>query len=241
MQDGLQSDAKSLDVLMSLADLYVKNGLVGEAKGLLKTAIEQNKNAVEPYSRLCKIYLKEGNKDKALKVLRDALIIEPENETLNNLLNSIEEEKEEKEYKKEKKEKSEEIIEKEIKAKKEMPLDQLIKAEIEKLLKIEGIMGVIMVDEVGSLIFAELNLPLDDESTGAIINTIYNRINETMEDLNLEKLNEVIIELPGGNIIIFGTINIRFITLVKRDIHISTIEENIKEIFDKTRAILGVD
>lgn len=241
MQDGLQSDANSLDVLMSLADLYMKNGLVDEAKGLLKTAIEQNKNVVEPYSKLCKIYIKEDNRDKALKVLRDALVIEPENETLKELLKSIEEEEKEKEYKREEKEKSEEIIEKEIEAKKDIPLDQLIKAEIEKLLKIEGIMGIIMVDEVGSLIFAELNLPLDVESTGAIVNTIYNRINETMEDLNLEKLNEVIIELPGGNIFIFGTINIRFIALVKKDIHISTLEESIKEIFDRTRVILGVD
>lgn len=240
MQEGLQSDANSLDVLMSLADLYMKNGLVDEAKGLLKTAIEQNKNAVEPYSRLCKIYLKEGNRDKALKILRDALKIEPENETLNKLLKSIEEEKE-KEYKREEKEKSEKIMAKETEVKKDIPLDKLIKDEIEKLLKIDGIIGIIMVDEVGSLIFAELNLPLDDESTGAIINTIYNRINETMEDLNLGKLNEVIIELPGGNLFIFGTINTRFIALVKKDIHISTIEENIKEIFDRTRVILGVD
>ncbi len=232
MQDGLKSDANSLGVIMSLADIYVKNGLVDEAKGLLKTAIEQNKNEVEPYRRLCKIYLNEGNRDKALKILTEALGIEPENVTLKKMLKSIEEEGKLKEYKGE---------EEEIESKREIPLDQLIKAEIEKSLKIEGIMGIILIDEVGSLIFAQLNLPLDDESTGAIINTIYNRINETMEDLNLGKLNEVIIELPGGNIFIFGTINMRFIALVKKDIHISSLEENLKEIFDRTRVILGVD
>lgn len=240
MQDGLQSDANSLDVLLSLADLYVQNGLIEEAKALLKTAIEQNKDAVDPYCSLGKIYLKEGNRGRAIKILKQAEMIDPENKIIQDLLQATGKEEVVEELKVvERVEKKGEL--EEVEEVSGVPLEDLIKRELDKLLKEEGIMGIILVDEGGSLIYAELNLPLDEESTGAIINTIYNRINETVKDFDLGDLKEVIFELPGGNIFVLGTLSIRFIVLVKRDIHIASLEGEIREIFERTKAILEVD
>ncbi len=230
MRGGLQSDSNSLDVLLSLADLYVQNGLIEEAKGLLKTAIEKNKNVAEPYLNLGKIYLKEGNRQRAIKILKQAEKIEPENKTLQELLSSIVVEE------------TEEIEGVEELAKvEEAPLKDSLKRELNKLLKMQGVVGVVLVDEGGALIHSELSLPLDEDTTGVIINTIYNRIEETTDSLDLGSLKEVLFELPGGNIFVLGTAYIRFIVLTKRDIPFADLERKIREVFFSTKDILEVD
>jgi len=235
-QDELQSDSNSLDVLLSLADLYVQNGLVKEAKGLLKTAIEQNRDAVEPYLSLSKIYLEEGNRQKAIEILKKAEDINPENQNIMELLWSIKVVGEAEEVPEaEEAPLVEEITEGEV------TIESSIERELGKLLKIEGIAGAILVDDVGSLIQAELDLPLDEESTGAIINTIYNRIKETTKELELGGIRRVLFELPGGSIFMLGTPSIRFIVLTKRNIHFASLEGKIKEVFERIRTILGVN
>jgi len=222
-QDGLQSDASSLDVLISLADLYVQNGLIEEAKGLLETAIEQNRNIAEPYFSLGKIYSEEGNREKAVLLLREAEKIDPKNQSIKELLSSIGEE---------------EGLEKAVE---EIPLKGALRRELDKILKIEGVTGVILVDEIGSPIQAELDLPLDDDSTGAIITTVYNRIDGTTKSIGLGVLKVVLFELPGGNIFVFGTVSLRLIVLARRDIHFASIEGRIREVFERTKSILEVD
>ena len=235
-QDELQSDSNSLDVLLSLADLYVQNGLVKEAKGLLKTAIEQNRDAVEPYLSLSKIYLEEGDRQKAIEILKKAEDINPENQNIVELLWSIDVVGEAEEVP----EAEEAPIVEEI-TEGEVTIKSSIARELGKLLKIEGIAGAILVDDVGSLIQAELDLPLDEESTGAIINTIYNRIKETTKELELGGIRRVLFELPGGSIFMLGTPSIRFIVLTKRNIRFASLEGKIKEVFERIRTILGVD
>ena len=74
-EKGLRPDINSLDVLISLADLYVENGLIDEAKDLLKTAIEENKEEIKPYSMLSKIYINQGEEKEATEVLKSAMKI----------------------------------------------------------------------------------------------------------------------------------------------------------------------
>jgi tetratricopeptide (TPR) repeat protein len=95
-ENGLRPDVNSLDVLISLADLYIENGLMDEAKELLKTAIKENKEEIKPYSKLSKVYIDQGEEDEAVKILKSALEIRPESKEIRGLLKSlkIEEEKE---------------------------------------------------------------------------------------------------------------------------------------------------
>jgi len=207
-----------LDILISLAEFYVKSGLFDEAENLLQTAIQQNENVVEPYCCLGRIYLDGGMEDKAVEILKKAEKIDPENKVVRELLESIG-------YT----EKEETLI--------KDSLDEVLN----KLLEIKGIVGVILVDEVGALISAQIGLPLGGETTGAIISSLFNKIDRTAKELMIGNLNRLFFELPGGNISVFGTQTLRLIVLSRGDLFISKVENSIEEAFKRSLEILGVD
>ncbi|MCK4420816.1 hypothetical protein KAW48_03380 [candidate division WOR-3 bacterium] len=219
-QDGLRSDASSVEVLISLADLYIENGLIKEAKGLLETAIKQNKGVIEPYLQLGSIYIEEGNTDMALEVLSKAERIDPRNKNLQNMFESIGVKKEEEET---------------------VSLDDLLKREMDTLLKIQGILGIILVDEVGSPILAELKLPLNEDDTGVVISSIYKKIEDTFIELSMGDLRNIFLELPGGNILVFGTSSLRLIILYKKGTLYVSKGNEIRKVFKKIVNILGED
>jgi predicted regulator of Ras-like GTPase activity (Roadblock/LC7/MglB family) len=236
-EEGLRSDVNSLDVLISLAHLYIENGLIDEAKELLKTAIKENKGEVKPYSILGKIYIDQGEKNEAVKILETAIGISPENKEIKKMLKSlkVEEVKGEVEKKAEKKEikKNEKIT--------KVGLGDSLGQVLEGLLKIKGIVGVLVVDDIGALIEAELELPMEPESTGAIISSIYDKVRFSSEDLKLGAISRVFFELPGGDIIVLGSRSLRFIVLTTKNVLIGGLEGFLTEAFSKTIEILGVE
>ncbi len=227
-EKGLRPDINSLDVLISLADLYVENGLVEEAKDLLKTAIEENKEEIKPYTLLSKIFITQGDKKKAADVLKNAMKISPEDKEIKQLLKSL------------KIDEKEEV--KETKTKKPATgLGDSLDKVLSNLLKVKGILGVLIVDDIGALIGAKLELPVEKESTGAIISSIYDKIKFSSADLELGLINKVFFELPGGNIIVLGSKSLRFIVLTARNILVSQVENVLAEAFHKTIDLLGVE
>jgi len=227
-EDGLRPDVNSLDVLISLADLYIENGLIDEAKELLKTAIKENKEEIKPYSKLSKIYIDQGEEEAAVEILKSAMEISPENKEIKGLLKSmkIEEEKEDTKKKKD--------ITK-------VELGGSLNEVLENLLKIKGIVGVLIVDDIGALIEAKIELPMERESTGAIISSIYDKIKFSSPDLELGTVSKVFFELPGGNIIVLGSKSLRFIVLTAKNILIGGLADVLTEAFRKTVELLGVE
>jgi predicted regulator of Ras-like GTPase activity (Roadblock/LC7/MglB family) len=234
--EGLQPDVNSLDVLISLADLYVENGLFDEAKDLLITAIKENSEVVKPYFSLSKIYISQGEEREAAEILKRALKIEPENVEIKHLLDSLKIEKEEKKEEKVKiKEKTKE--EKPVKIKSGDSLGGILKS----MLKIKGIIGVLVVDDIGALIDAHMELPMEREATGAIISSIYDRICYSASDLELGTVGKVLFELPGGNIVVLGSKSLRFIILTNKNVLLGELENILIDAFDRTIALLGVE
>lgn len=220
-EEGLRPDVNSLDVLISLADLYVENGLIDEAKDLLKTAIKENEEIIEPYRSLGKIYISQGEEKEAAEVLREALKINPDNEEIKQLLGSLEIEEEEE--------------------KPELVLGDSLEEVLNNLVQVEGIIGVIIVDDIGALIDAKIELPLNRESTGAIVSSIYDKIRISSSDLKLGRVNQVLFELPSGNIIVLGSKTLRFIVITTKNILIAEILDSLREAFGKTIELLGVE
>ncbi len=235
-EEGLQPDVNSLDVLISLADLYVENGLFDEAKDLLKTAIKESGEVAKPYLSLSKIYISQGEEREAAEILRRALEIEPENVEIKQLLGSLKIEKEEKVKIKEK-------AKEETKEKKpvKMKSSDSLSGILNNLLKIKGIMGALVVDDIGALIEAHMELPMEQESTGAIISSIYDRICFSASDLELGTVSKVLFELPGGNIVVLGSKSLRFIILTNRNVLLGELESVLIDAFDRTIALLGVE
>ena len=231
-EKGLRPDVNSLDVLISLADLYIENGLIDEAKELLKTAIKENKEEIEPYTRLSKIYISQGEEREAAELLKNAMRINPGNKEIKQLLKSLKlvEEKED----------TKEKIKEEKKVTK-LKLGDSLSEILNNLLKVKGIIGVLVVDDIGALIDANIELPMERESTGAIISSIYDKIRFSSKDLGLGTVSKVFFELPGGNIIVLGSKSLRFIVLTTRNILISELEAILTGAFRKTIELLGVE
>lgn len=227
-EEGLRPDVNSLDVLISLADLYVENGLIDEAKELLKTAIKENKEKIKPYSLLSKIYISQGEEEEAFEVLKSAMEVSPENKEIKQLLQSLKL-GEEKEYKTEKKKKT------------KLELGDSLNEVLKNLLKVKGIVGVLVVDDIGALIEANIELPMERESTGAIISSIYDKIRFSSPELELGTISKVFFELPGGNIIVLGSKSLRFIVLTTRNVLIGQLEDMLTSAFHKTIELLGVE
>jgi len=226
-EKGLRPDINSLDVLISLADLYVENGLIDEAKDLLKTAIEENKEEIKPYSMLSKIYINQGEEKEAAEVLKSAMKINPEDKEINKLLKSLKLEKD--------------VDTKEKKKKSRSKLGDSLDEVLNNLFQVKGIIGVLIVDDIGALIEAKLELPLEKESTGAIISSIFDKIRFSSPDLKLGNINRVFFELPGGNIMVLGSKSLRFIVLTAKNILIGEVDNILTEAFRKTVELLGVE
>jgi len=226
-EKGLRPDVNSLDVLISLADLYVENGLMDEAKELLKTAIKENKDEIKPYSILGKIYISQGEEKEAFEILKSAMEINPENKEIRKLLESLGLE--------------EEVVTKEKKKTTKHELGDSLNEVLKNLLKIKGIVGVLVVDDIGALIEANIELPMERESTGAIISSIYDKIRFSSDDLELGIISKVFFELPGGNIIVLGSETLRFIVLTTRNVLIGELEDVLTGAFRKTIELLGVE
>ncbi len=231
-EKGLRPDVNSLDVLISLADLYVENGLIDEAKDLLKTAIKENKEEIKPYSILSKIYISEGEEKEAAEILKNAIKISPEDKEIKKLLKSLKLEVGKAETKK---------IIKDKKKKSKLELGSSLSEVLNNLLKVKGIIGVLVVDDIGALIEASIELPMERESTGAIISSIYDKIRFSSPDLGLGTISKVFFELPGGNIIVLGSKTLRFIVLTTKNILVSQLEDILMEGFYKTIELLGVE
>ena len=231
-EKGLRPGVNSLDVLISLADLYVENGLIDEAKDLLKTAIKENRDEIKPYSILSKIYINEGEEKEAAAVLKNAMKISPENKEIKQLLKSLKL-KEEKE-----------VVKKEVKEEKKIPKRETggsLNDVLNNLLKEKEVIGVLIVDDIGALIEASIELPMERESTGAIISSIFDKIRFSSSDLELGMVSKVFFELPGGNIIVLGSKSLRFIVLTTKNVLVSKLEDLLIDAFHKTIELLGVE
>jgi predicted regulator of Ras-like GTPase activity (Roadblock/LC7/MglB family) len=247
-EEGLRPDVNSLDVLISLADLYVENGLFEEAKDLLRTAIKENPGIVKPYSKLSKIYINQGEENEAFLILKEALEVSPEDKEINRLIGSLKTagpkgiEKKKEEIKKTEKA----AKEKESQGKKKEVVSASKSAKspgqiLNSLLKIKGVIGAIIVDDIGALIDARLELPIEQESTGAIISSIYDKIRYSALDLDIGTVNKVFFELPGGNIIVLGSESLRFIVLTTKNVLLGGLEDVVMEAFYKTIEVLGIE
>lgn len=253
--DGLKSDSNSVDVLISLADLYIENGLKNEAKKLLQSAIKENSEIKETYIKLSSLYLEENERNKAIKLLEKGLNFVSDDKEILEMLESIRGEKGKKEEV-EKKEKAieEEVMEKEtLKDTEEKPvemeeveesqfsLEQLLEKEIKKLLKQGQILGVIIVDEDGSPVMADIDLPLNEDSTGVIVSSIYRKVSQTIDEFNMGTMKRVFFEFPGGNIFIYGISYLRFIVLFRGEVINTEVEKIIENGFARIIDILEVE
>ncbi|MEJ2356426.1 MAG: roadblock/LC7 domain-containing protein, partial [candidate division WOR-3 bacterium] len=182
---------------------------------------------IKPYSMLSKIYINQGEEKEAAEVLKSAMKINPEDKEINKLLKSLKLEKD--------------VDTKEKKKKPRSELGDSLDEVLNNLLQVKGIIGVLIVDDIGALIEAKLELPLEKESTGAIISSIFDKIRFSSPDLKLGNINRVFFELPGGNIMVLGSKSLRFIVLTAKNILIGEVDNILTEAFHKTVELLGVE
>jgi len=263
-EDGLKSAPGSLAVLTSLADLYLQSGLVDQAVELLKSAIENNPSYIPAYQKLIESYLLKGDINMAKSHLSKALRIDPENKLLLTIKEKVfkEEgeatttisEKPSTETKQIKEEETpsfeeihkegkgiteEEVIKEEQKVLPEKESDP-IKMMLNPLFSIGEILGTILSDDSGLLISQVVKVPIDTESTGALISSILLETMETIKKINLGELEYLIFELPKGKIFVLASQPLILTILAEKDIQQGIVLLEAKKTLTRLKESLGV-
>lgn len=135
-KEKLEKAPNSL-IFVSLASMYLDNGMVNEAIDLCKSGLEIEPQNEEAHLVFAKAEIEKGNKEDAKKRLKGILERNPENTAAKELLEQIEtivykEQKEEEKEKEEKKEEGEKGGEKEREEKLTPEVVSSIVVEVEK-------------------------------------------------------------------------------------------------------------
>lgn len=167
-KEKLEKAPNSL-IFVSLASMYLDNGMVNEAIDLCKSGLEIEPQNEEAHLVFAKAEIEKGNKEDARKRLKGILERNPENTAAKELLEQIEtivykEQKEEEKEKEEKKEEGEKGGEKEREEKLTPEVVSSIVVEVEK-------------EEVISKEKEEEKLSEQDESEKLLVEKIY-KINQ---------------------------------------------------------------
>jgi len=262
-EDGLKSAPGSLAVLTSLADLYLQSGLIDQAVELLKSAIENNPSYIPAYQKLIESYLLKGDINMAKSHLSKALRIDPKNKLLLTIKEKVFKEegeatttisekpspetkqiKEEEtpsfeEIHKEGKGVTEEVIKEGQKVLPEKESDP-IKMMLNPLFSIGEILGTILSDDSGLLISEVVKVPIDTESTGALISSILLETMETIKKINLGELEYLIFELPKGKIFVLASQPLILTILAEKDIQQGIVLLEAKKTLTRLKESLGV-
>lgn len=167
-KEKLEKAPNSL-IFVSLASMYLDNGMVNEAIDLCKSGLEIEPQNEEAHLVFAKAEIEKGNKEDAKKRLKGILERNPENTAAKELLEQIEtivykEQKEKEKEKEEKKEEGEKGGEKEREEKLTPEVVSSIVVEVEK-------------EEVISKEKEEEKLSEQDESEKLLVEKIY-KINQ---------------------------------------------------------------
>lgn len=173
-KEKLEKAPNSL-IFVSLASMYLDNGMVNEAIDLCKSGLEIEPQNEEAHLVFAKAEIEKGNKEDAKKRLKGILERNPENTAAKELLEQIEtivykEQKEEEKEKEEKKEEGEKGGEKEREEKLTPEVVSSIVVEVEK-------------EEVISKEKEEEKLSEQDESEKLLVEKIY-KINQIKGVIN---------------------------------------------------------
>jgi tetratricopeptide (TPR) repeat protein len=87
-KDRLKAAPNSL-VFVSLASMYLDNGMIDEAIDLCKSGLSIEPNSEEAHFILAKAVYEKGNKEGSKKILLGILSMNPENKSAKELLDSI--------------------------------------------------------------------------------------------------------------------------------------------------------
>ena len=264
-EDGLKSAPGSLAVLTSLADLYLQSGLVDQAVELLKSAMENNPSYIPAYQKLIESYLLKGDINMAKSHLNKALRIDPENKLLLTIKEKVFKEEgeatttaiaekppaETRQIRAKKTPASEEIHEggKGVTEEKVIKEEQNVLPEKESdpikmilnpLFSMGKILGTILSDDSGLLISQVVEVPIDTESTGALISSILLETMETIKKINLGDLEYLIFELPKGKIFVLASQPLILTILTGKDIQQGIVLLEAKKTLMRLKESLGV-
>jgi len=91
--DGLKSAPGSIDVMISLADLYIQNNLLDQAVELLSGVYSENPEEPRIIEKLIELYILKGNETKAKILLQQGMSVDKDYKGFQKYMKLIEEEK----------------------------------------------------------------------------------------------------------------------------------------------------
>lgn len=164
----LVSDPRS-PLFAPLANLYLEDGMVDEAIQLCLSGLENYPDSLDGHLVLGKAYLKKGDMDLARDELKMVLSLDGANEEAKRSLTRLE-------------------------AKVEIPPEPLTEA-LDELRRIEGVLGVLVLEEGGSVVYEDLDASIEEGKTGHLLGSLFAKAERTLSEIDFGNLRSVIMEM----------------------------------------------
>ncbi len=219
-EDNLKTAPNSL-IFVSLASMYLDNGMVDEAIDLCKSGLKIEPENEEAHLILAQAEMEKGSIDNAQKRLVKLLQRNPENAAAKGLLDQMEKRKKDEEGKSEEvkpeegKGKSEEVKEEEGRKKKEeivkdeiseeeKRLEELLTGNIDDIIRIEGVINCFFRLKTGRIIKSANFVGQIDEVL-PMLDSLLDAVKSSSQELNMGEVTLILIEIEKGIFYIFAS------------------------------------
>lgn len=172
----LISDPRS-PLFAPLANLYLEDGMVDEAIQLCLSGLGNYPDSLDGHLVLGKAYLKKGDLELARDELKMVLSLDQGHEEAMKSLSDLEE-------------------------KAVAPADPLVEA-LAELRGIEGVLGVLLLEEGGSVVGQNLGADLEVERITGLLASLFSKARTTLLDIHLGNLETVTAEMGHWRIFLF--------------------------------------
>lgn len=205
-KEKLEAVPNSL-IFVSLASMYLDNGMVDEAIDLCKAGLNIEPENEEAHLILSKAEIEKGEKENAKKRLIELLERNPENTTAKEVLKKLETEISEQTSAPEMKVEDEKIVseakeEKEEKSETKVEFETLLMEKINKINQVEGIINCFFRLKDGRIIkTSQLVGNIDDVLP--LLDSLLSSVKSTARELKMGKLKVILIEIDRGVFYIF--------------------------------------
>jgi len=205
-KEKLEAAPNSL-IFVSLASMYLDNGMVDEAIDLCKAGLNIEPENEEAHLILAKAEIEKGEKENAKKRLIELLEKNPENTTAKEVLKKLETEISEQPSAPEVKVEEEKVVseakeEEEEKSETKGEFETLLMEKINKINQVEGIINCFFRLKDGKIIKTpQLVGNIDDVLP--LLDSLLGSVKSTARELKMGKLKIILIEIDRGVFYIF--------------------------------------
>jgi len=236
-KSAIEKNPETLEAYIILAKVYKEKGDVEKSQEFAKKGLE-----ISPENQALKSYiLRKEEVEEAPQTQEETKKVTEEETIEEETIEEVQAEEKITEVKKEtvvstpkiQKPPPDIVIEREKK-------EPTIQDVLINITQIQGIFGALVIDETGLPIAQSLNVPLDIESTSALISIINKQARDSIGRMGIGEFKNGIIEMEKGKIFIFDTEPVVLSILTDKKVMMGLIMVKVRKAIEVIKKVLEI-